>query len=90
MKKEILGALVGSSASAVGTAMQPDQVLQIISLIITIIGAIISMIIIPILTWWKNAKKDGKITKEEVQDAGKIIVDGVNSIKDTIEDKEVK
>ena len=90
MKKEILGALIGSSASAVGTAMQPDQVLQIISLIITIIGAIISMIVIPILTWWKNAKKDGKITKEEIQDAGKIIVDGVNSIKDTIEDKEVK
>lgn len=90
MKKEILGALIGSSASAVGTAIQPDQVLQIISLIITIIGAIISMIIIPILTWWKNAKKDGKITKEEIQDAEKIIVDGVNSIKDTIEDKEVK
>lgn len=90
MKKEILGALIGSSASAVGTAMQPDEVLQIISLVITIIGAIISMIIIPILTWWKNAKKDGKITKEEIQDAGKIIVDGVNSIKDTIEDKEEK
>ena len=30
------------------------------------LGAIISMIVLPILSWYKNAKKDGKITTDEI------------------------
>lgn len=65
---ELIGGLVGTSTSAVGTALQTNDVLQTISLIITILGGIVSLIVIPILTWYKNAKKDGKITQEEIDE----------------------
>lgn len=82
--------LAGASAtgiSAVGTALQTQETLQIVSLVITCIGALISMIIIPVITWYRNAKKDGKIDKEEVKEALEIIEKGINGVKETLDDK---
>lgn len=87
MKKEFLGGFVGTMLSATGTALQPQEVLQIISLIITIIGAIISMIIIPLLSWYKNAKKDGKITIDEVKEGAETLKEGIEGVKQTLDDK---
>ena len=81
MKKEILEGSVGTILSAVGTAVQVDEVLKYISLGITILGGIISMIIIPIWNWYKEAKRDGKITKQEIEEGVKIASDGVNGVK---------
>ena len=81
MKKEILEGSVGTILSAVGTAVQVDEVLKYVSLAITIVGGIISMIIIPIWNWHKEAKRDGKITKEEIEEGVKIASDGVNGVK---------
>ena len=87
MKKELIGGTIGTLLSATGTALQPQEVLQIISLIITIIGAIISMIIIPILTWYKNAKKDGKITIDEVEEGVKTLQEGSEKVQQILDDK---
>ena len=81
MKKEILEGSVGTILSAVGTAVQVDEVLKYISLGITILGGIISMIIIPLWNWYKEAKRDGKITKDELEQGVKIASDGVNGVK---------
>lgn len=81
MKKEILEGSVGTILSAVGTAVQVDEVLKYISLGITILGGIISMIIIPLWNWYREAKKDGKISKEEIEQGVKIASDGVNGVK---------
>lgn len=81
MKKEILEGSVGTILSAVGTAVQVDEVLKYISLGITILGGIISMIIIPLWNWYREAKKDGKISKEEIEEGVKIASDGVNGVK---------
>ena len=81
MKKEILEGSVGTILSAVGTAVQVDEVLKYISLGITILGGIISMIIIPLWNWYKEAKRDGKITKQEIEEGVKIASDGVNGVK---------
>ena len=86
--KEFFGGLLGTSLSAVGTAIQTQEVLQIISLIITIVGGIISLIVIPILNWYKNAKKDGKITVDEIIDGANTLKDGVNALDDKINGKE--
>ena len=45
------------------------------------------MIIIPLWNWYKNAKKDGKITKEEIEEGVKIVSDGSQNIKDSIDNK---
>lgn len=52
---------------AVFTAVQTDATLQIISLILTIIATAFS-IAFTIYKWWKSAKADGKITKDEIEE----------------------
>lgn len=88
--KEVITGLVGTSLSAVGTATQTQQVLQIISLIITIIGGIISFIVVPLLSWWKKSKQDGTIDADELKEGAKIIAEGSEKIKDEIEKSKEK
>lgn len=87
MKQELIGGGVGTTLSAIGTALQTNEILQTISLIITIVGALISMIIIPISNWYRNAKKDGKITKEEVKEGLETLQEGIEGVKETLDDK---
>lgn len=85
--KEVIGGILGTSVSAVGTGLQTNELLQTISIVLTIIGTLIT-ITMAIVNWWNNAKKDGKIEKDEIKDAVDIIKDGVESIQDTLKDKE--
>ena len=84
MKDELLLGGVGATLGVVGTATQLNDVLQTISLIITILGALISFIVVPLVTWYKNAKKDGKITPDEVKEAAEklafLLLDGRGQI----------
>ena len=78
MKNEVIASAFGTAVSATGTALQPNDILQTISLVVTIIGGLItagSMLYM----WWKKAKEDGKITKDE-------IAEGVEIVKKTTED----
>ena len=85
--KEVVGGIIGTSVSAVGTGMQTNEILQTISIVLTIIGTLIT-ITMAVVNWWKNAKKDGKITKEEIQEGVNIIKDGIDTLKDNSKDKE--
>lgn len=85
MNKELIGGAIGTGLSAVGTATQTNDVLQTISLVITILGGLITFIIVPLITWYREAKKDGKITKDEVEQAKDIVVNGTKEVKDKIE-----
>ncbi len=88
MKSELIAGGVGAILGVVGTATQTNEILQTISLIITIIGAIISMIIVPLISWYQKAKKDGKITSDEIKDGIDIVVGGIKDVQDKLEDKE--
>lgn len=85
MKHELITGAVGTSLGVIGTATQTNEVLQTISLIITIIGAIISMIVVPILSWYIKAKADGKITANELKEGAETLKDGINKTKEEIE-----
>ena len=80
MKNEVLLGGAGTALSAVGTALQVNDILQTISLIITIIGGLVSLVVVPLLTWYKNAKKDGKIDAEEIAEAAEIAKDGIDEL----------
>ena len=84
MKAECVGSTICTAVAGTSTAIQPNQVLQYIQLAITIVAGLIS-IILGLRAWWKDAKKDGKIDKEEVEDAIDIVMGGVNYIKDKSE-----
>lgn len=88
MKTELIAGGVGATLGVVGTVTQTNEILQTISLIITIIGAVIFMIIVPLISWYQKAKKDGKITSEEIKDGIDIVVGGIKDVKDKLEDKE--
>lgn len=90
MKNELISGSIGTALSAVGTGLQTNDVLQTISLCITIIGGLITFIVVPLLTWYKNAKKDGKIDEDEIEDAIDIVVEGSEKIKGETEKKEGK
>ena len=88
--QNIIGGIVGTSLSAVGTATQTNELLQTISLIVTILGAIVSFIVLPILKWYNKSKKDGKITSEELEEGAKTLQDGIENVKETIEKEKKK
>ena len=84
--KEVIGAIVGTSVSATGTALQTNEVLSTISLIITIIGGLIT-IAMALINWFKKAKADGKITEDEIKEGLDIVEQGTKGIKDSLDDK---
>ena len=87
MKDELLTGGIGAVCGVIGTATQTNEILQTISLVVTIIGAVISFIIVPILSWYRNAKKDGKITADEVQEGLETLKEGLDKVKDESEGK---
>lgn len=80
--EEKLLACVGTAMSATGTLMQTNELLQTISLIITIIGGIISFIVIPLVNWYRKSKADGKIDADEIKEGIDIVKDGVEELVD--------
>ena len=85
--EQIITGAVGTGLSAIGTATQTSEVLQIISLIITIIGGVITFIVIPILNWYSKAKKDGKLTTEEIKEGVNVVATGIEKLNDSLNDK---
>lgn len=89
MKNELITGAVGTTLSAVGTGLQTNEVLQTISLVITILGGLITFIIVPLINWYKEAKKDNKISADEIKEAIDIVDKGSDKIKEEV-DKEKK
>lgn len=86
MKDELISGSVGTFFGIVGTATQVNDVLRTISLILTIIGAILTYIVMPSIAWYKRAKQDGKIDADEIKEGVEIISNGSNDVKDVIDD----
>lgn len=91
MKDKLILGSIGTALSAIGTGLQPNDVLETISLIITIIGGIITFIIMPLLNWYNKSKaNDSKIDTDEVKEAIEIITHGSEKIKDQINNEKGK
>lgn len=81
MHKELVGSVICTAVAGTSTAIQPDVIFQYVQIVLTIIATLIT-IILGIRAWWKDAKKDGKITKDEIEQGISIIKDGVEQIQD--------
>ena len=66
------------------TVIQTEQVLRIANLVLAIITTLF-IFITRFIEWYKKAKADGKITKEELEEGVGIVKEGVEEIKDHIE-----
>ena len=90
---KIIVGLLGTSVSALGAGLSVTELQAIISMIVTVLGFIISVLIplgIKIVNKIKAAKADGKIDKEEMEDiisTGKEILDETKKVIDEVKDK---
>ena len=87
MKDRNLIAILGNALGVVGTSLQTEDLLRIISLIITIIGGIITWIVIPILNWYNKSKEDGKIDNKELSELKDIVNDASKHFHEQDENK---
>ena len=85
--------IIGTAVSATGAGLSVTELQAIISIIVTIAGFVISVLIPLIIKLYKKikaAKEDGKIDKEEMEDiisTGKEIVDETKKVIDEVKDK---
>ena len=75
--------IVGITFQSMLTIAQTDEIFRIISLVLTIISAVV-VLARNIYEWYVKAKKDGKIDANEGKELIDIVDDGVNNIKDNI------
>ena len=85
--------LVGTAISATGASLSVTDLQAIISIIVTIAGFVIS-VLIPLIVKLTNkikaAKEDGKVDKEEMKDilsTGQEILEETKKVIDKIDDK---
>ena len=90
---KLMCGVVGTAVSAAGTGLAINEVQAIVSIVITIAGFIISVLIpliMKLIHKIKAAKADGKLTKEEVDDIAstvKEIVDESSKVIGEVSDK---
>ena len=85
--------ICGTAISAAGVGLSVNELQAIISIIVTVAGFIISVLIplcIKLGNKIKSARADGKIDKEEMKDiisTGQEIVDETKKVIDEVKDK---
>lgn len=90
---KLMMGIIGTAVSATGAGLSVTELQAIISIIVTIAGFVISVLIpliIKLVKKIKDAKEDGKIDKEEIEDImsmGKEIVDETKKVIDEVKDK---
>ena len=90
---KLMCGVVGTAVSAAGTGLAINEIQAIVSIVITIAGFIISVLIpliMKLIHKIKVAREDGKVTKEEVDDIAstvKEIVDESSKVIGEVSDK---
>ena len=85
--------LLGTAVSATGAGLSVTEIQAIVSIVVTILGFVISVLIPLFMKLYvkvKKAKEDGKITKEEMEDiasTGKEIIDETGSFIKEVSEK---
>ncbi len=73
-----------TGVSTVFTALQTEEVLRIISIVITCLSAAIAMSY-SIYKWYKEAKKDGEISSDEIKEITGDISKNLNDLKENLD-----
>ena len=91
---KLMMGIIGTAVSATGAGLSVTDLQAIISIIVTVAGFVISVLIpliIKLVHKIKEAKADGEITKEEVDDIAstvKEIVDESSKVVEEVSHKE--
>lgn len=69
------------------TITQTEELFRLISVILVCLSTFFSLAY-TLFNWWKKAKSDGHITKDELKDGAKIVNDHLKQLEDIKNKKE--
>lgn len=93
MDDKLICGVVGTAVSATGAGLSVTELQAVISIVVTVLGFIISVLaplVVKLVKKIKKAKEDGVITKEEMEDivsTGKEIYKETESLIKEVSDK---
>ena len=85
--EKLLGALIGNAVSTAGWLQDMENIVSIICCIAGLIITLITCVIVPVWKKIAEAKKDGKITPDELDEIADTLQDGIDSINKENKDK---
>lgn len=83
----LTGGTIGTAISFSGTFFNASEFAIWVNIGLGILGAIITLtttIIIPVIKWYKNSKKDGKVSAEEMDELSKLIKEGSITLEEAL------
>lgn len=81
---KLIGGTVGTLVSFLGYQLSLDEINQIVSIVCSVLGIIItfvSVVVVPFIKKLKQAKSDGKITIDEVEEILDDTKDNIDKFK---------
>lgn len=84
--EKLCGALIGNAVTTAGWLQDMENIVSIVCCIAGLIITLITCVIVPVWKKIAEAKSDGKITPDELQEIADALKDGIDDIKK--EDKE--
>ena len=89
--ESLVGGTAGTMISALAINVDNLRSIEsIVAIVCTSLGLLITIItslIIPLVKWYARSKKDGKISADEVVDGVETLKDGLQNLKDKIEEE---
>lgn len=85
--EKLLGALIGNAVSTAGWLQDMENIVSIICCIAGLIITLITCVIVPVWKKIAEAKKDGVITPDELDEIADTLQDGIDSINKEKKDK---
>lgn len=78
---KLLGALIGNVVATVGWLQDMENIISIVCCIVGLVITIITCVIVPVWKKIAEAKKDGKITPDELEEIADTLQEGIDKIK---------
>ena len=85
--EKLLGALIGNAVSTAGWLQDMENIVSIVCCIAGLIITFITCVIVPVWKKIAEAKKDGKITPDELDGIADALQDGLDQINKENKDK---
>lgn len=85
--EKLLGALIGNAVSAAGWLQDMENIVSIVCCIAGLIITLITCVIVPVWKKIADAKKDGVLTPDELDEIADALQDGLDQIKKENKDK---
>ena len=85
--EKLLGALIGNAVSTAGWLQDMENIVSIVCCIAGLIITLITCVIVPVWKKIAEAKKDGVLTPDELDEIANTLQDGLDQINKENKDK---